>query len=148
MAASDISGRQNRIGVMGGLYNTSFSNNTTLTHCLMPAMIIHPYPHYHRPNLYQIDIPIPNWHPIFSHTISLTVASHLLQPLTHTPIHIRTSFENILMVEISIVKLNCTWFDSINSEIAKASWSARKHSQWNKVNHPQRLVMRKLLSQN
>ena len=85
---------------------------------------------------------------LFSHNLS-----HGSQPFTpasntHTHIHIYTSFENILMVEISIVKFNCTWFYSINFEIAMASWSAKKHSQWNKVNHPLRLVMRKFLLQN
>ena len=57
MAASEIYGQQNRRDVMGWLIITYFSDNTILTHCLTPAMTIHPNPHYQRPNLYQIDTP-------------------------------------------------------------------------------------------
>ena len=55
MAASEIYDHQNRSGLMGWLYITYFSDNTTLMHCRMLAMTIHAHPHYHRPNLYQID---------------------------------------------------------------------------------------------
>ena len=57
MAASEIYDHRNRSGVMGWLYITFFSDNTALTYCLTLAMTIHPHPHYHRPNLYQIDTP-------------------------------------------------------------------------------------------
>ena len=57
MAVSEIYDHQNRSGVMRLLYITYFSDNTTLMHCLMPAITIHPHPYYHRPNLYQIDTP-------------------------------------------------------------------------------------------
>ena len=57
MAASEIYDQQNRRDVMGWLIITYLSDNTILTHCLTPAMTIHPHPHYQRPNLYQIDTP-------------------------------------------------------------------------------------------
>ena len=57
MAASEIYDHQNRSGVMGWLYITYFSDNTTLPNCFTPAMTIHPTPHYHRPDLNQIDTP-------------------------------------------------------------------------------------------
>ena len=38
MAVSEIYDNQNRSGVMGLLYITYFSDNTTLTHCLTPAI--------------------------------------------------------------------------------------------------------------
>ena len=57
MAASVIYDHQSRSDVMGWLYIAYFSDNTTLTNCLTPAMTIHPYPHYYRPDLYQIDSP-------------------------------------------------------------------------------------------
>ena len=45
MAVSDIYDHQNRSGVMGVLYITYFSDNTTtLKHCLTPAITIHPHP--------------------------------------------------------------------------------------------------------
>ena len=57
MPASEIYDHQNRSGVMGWLYITYFSENTTLTHCLTRAMTIHPHPHYCWPKSYQIDTP-------------------------------------------------------------------------------------------
>ena len=65
MAASEIYDHKNRSGVMGWLYITYFSDNTTLTHCLARAMTIHPHPHFRWCNLYQIDTP-------FFHTQSLS----------------------------------------------------------------------------
>ena len=51
MGANEIYDHQNRIDVMGWLYITYLSDNTTLTHCLIQAMTIHPHPHYRWPNL-------------------------------------------------------------------------------------------------
>ena len=144
MAVSKFYDHPNRSGMMGWLYITYFSDNTTLTHWLTPTMTIHPYPYYHGHYLYQKDTP------------SFLSQSLIQQPctITHTHTHIHTLAHlcwNILMVEISIVKINFTWFDSIKSEIAMPSGSARKQPKWNKVNHPRRLVwfaMRRPLLQN
>ena len=89
---------------------------------------------------------------LFLHNLSHSSLPCTSFPNTHTHTHIHSSVENILMVSISIVKINCAWFDSINSEIAMASGSAKKHPQWSKLlNNPWKLVwfvMRRPLSQN
>ena len=109
---------------MGWLYITYSSNNTTLILCLTlwPST----------PTTTDLNCTKLTSH-LFLHNLS-----HRCQPCTPSP---NTRTHNILLVEISIVKTNCTWFDSINPEIAMASGSARKHPQWSKVNHPRRLVI-------
>ena len=134
MAASDIYDHQNGSGVMGCLYIIYFSENTTLTHCLTPTMTIPPPPTIIDPIYTKLTTHL------FLHNLSHSSWPCTPSPNTHTCTHIHTSVENILIAEISIVKINCTWFDSVNSEIAIVSGSARKHPQWSKGNHPGILV--------
>ena len=70
MAASEICDHQNRSDVMGWLIITYFSNNTTFTHCLTPAMTTHT----------TTDLTYTKLTPhLFLHNLS--------HPLTHTHTH-------------------------------------------------------------
>ena len=137
MAASEIYDHQNRRGVM------DVGCKSLILVTILPSHTALRWPWPSTPTLTTTDLTYTKLTPhLFLHNLSHSIQLCTPSPNTHTHIHIHihTPVENILRVEISIVKINCTWFDSVNSEIAMASGSARKHPQWGKVNHPWGLV--------